>query len=108
MKQILILLCKFFDIVEDKQALLEKLVFHITTKSIAEVVIKILSLLGIYIESDLVDVIFSLKNTIINTIILFCKEQKSKLLRLLSDKYLTATNSERESISYIVAEIFAS
>lgn len=68
---------------------MEQLIKHIRTKSISEVVLKLITTVGTEKETDQF------------------AEQRKKLLVLLNQKFLSGESFERENISYIIHEIIS-
>lgn len=80
---------QFYTFIVDKPEVLEQLIKHIRTKSISEVVLKLITTVGTEKETDQFN------------------DQRKKLLVLLNQKFLSGESFERENISYIIHEIIS-
>lgn len=80
---------QFYTCIADKPEVLEQLIKHIRTKSVSEVVLKLITTVGTEKETDQFT------------------EQRKKLLVLLNQKFLSGESFERENISYIIHEIIS-
>ncbi|KAL4438806.1 hypothetical protein ABPG74_013479 [Tetrahymena malaccensis] len=79
---------QFYNFISDKPEVLEQLIKHIRTKSIAEVVLKLITTVGTEKEEQF-------------------NEERKRLLTLLNAKFLSGESFERENISYIIHEIIS-
>ncbi|KAL4471108.1 hypothetical protein ABPG72_006489 [Tetrahymena utriculariae] len=79
---------QFYNFISDKPQVLEQLIKHIQTKSIAEVILKLITTVGTEKEEQF-------------------NEERKRLLTLLNAKFLSGEPFERENISYIFHEIIS-